>query len=270
MDKLIRRTLVSCILIPLVGAIVYLSPQWLFCAVVATFVGFGQFEFFKMVEHRGVFVYKYFGTVVGTLVPLVIYLGYAFPDVTDLEPLLIILASLFVFVLQLIRKDNNKDHLVSMAVTLFSMFYISWFFSFLIKFRFLANGANLITFLIMVTKGADIGAYLGGSYFGKNELIPRISPKKTKEGTLSGIIFSMMLAMLFGPFLTGFGMIHAAVIGAVLAVIGQVGDLAESLIKRDCGVKDSGGYFADIGGVLDLIDSLLFTVPVFYLYIKTL
>lgn len=269
MDKFLQRTLVSVLLIALVASIVYLLPQPLFCLVIVALVAFAQFEFFKMVENRNIFVYKYFGTIVGSLVPVVIFLGYNYPELKNLEPLLIAMTALFVFTLQFLRKDNTPDHLVSMAVTLFSMFYISWFFSFFVKLRLLDNGANLVAFLILVVKGADVGAYVGGSRFGKHELIPRISPKKTKEGLASGLVLSVLLAVTVGRYLTGFSFTHVFVLGLVLAVLGQVGDLAESLIKRDCSVKDSGPYLGEIGGVLDLIDSLLFTVPVFYFYIKT-
>jgi phosphatidate cytidylyltransferase len=207
--------------------------------------------------------------VVGSLIPVAIFLGYGLPELKNLEPFLIVVASLMALTLQFIRKDNARDHLVSVALTLFSLFYIAWFFSFFVKLRFLDNGANLIVFLIAVTKGADIGAYLVGSRFGKRELIPRISPKKTVEGTLGGILFSVIIALTAGRSLTDFSVMHLFGLGIMLAVLGQVGDLAESLIKRDCSVKDSGPSLSAIGGVLDVIDSLLFTAPIFYFYVKT-
>jgi len=268
-DKLLRRAVTSVLLIFFVWMTVYKFPVWLFCLIVALFVGFAQFEFFKMVEKRRIFVYKYFGTVVGSLVPLVIFTGYIFQEMKNLEPILIMVAGLFAFTLQFVRKDNAGDHLVSISVTLFSLFYISWFFSFFVKLRLLANGANYVAFLILITKSADIGAYLVGSRIGKNELIPRISPNKTKEGTLAGIVFSVFLAAMLGRGLTGFSFLHSIVIGLILSVSGQIGDLAESLIKRDCGVKDSGPCLGEIGGFFDLIDSLLFTAPIFYFYVKT-
>ena len=269
MSKLIRRTIVSLILIVFVGAVIYLFPNWLFCLVIALFVGAGQFEFFRLVETKKIFVYKYFGTIVGSLIPIVIFLGSGLSELKNLEPLLIVTASLLAFILQFIRRDNARDHLVSMALTLFSLFYISWFFSFFIKLKLLDNGANLVAFLVLVTKSTDIGAYLIGSRFGKNELIPRISPKKTREGTLGGILVSVVIAVIAGRFLTGFSFLHLFGLGLVLATLGQVGDLAESLIKRDCNAKDSSPYLDGIGGILDLIDSLLFTAPIFYFYVKT-
>ena len=269
MDKFIRRTVVSLILVVSVTAVIYLLPNWSFCLVIALFVALGQFEFFRLVENRGIFVYKYFGTVVGALIPIVIFMGNSLPELKNLEPLLIVVASLLAFTLQFIRRDNARDHLVSMALTLFALFYIGWFFSFFMKLKFLDNGANLVAFLVLVTKSTDMGAYLIGSRFGKKELIPRISPKKTKEGTLGGILVSLVVAVTAGKFLTGFSFLHLLVLGILLSTLGQVGDLAESLIKRDCNVKDSGSYLGGIGGVFDLIDSLLFTAPIFYFYIKT-
>ncbi|MFH1836719.1 MAG: phosphatidate cytidylyltransferase [Candidatus Omnitrophota bacterium] len=269
MSKFFKRTMVSLILIAIVAAVVYLLPYWMFCLVIAFLVGVGQFEFFKLVENRGIFVYKYFGTAVGALLPIVIFMGGSFPELKNLEPLLIVVASLLAFTLQFTRRDNARDHLVSMALTLFSLFYIGWFFSFFVKLRALDNGANLVAFLIIITKSADMGAYVVGNLIGKTELLPRISPKKTKEGTIGGILISLAIALFAGKALTGFSMPHLFVMGLLVSTLGQVGDLAESLIKRDCNVKDSGGYLAGIGGVLDLIDSLLFTAPVFYFYVKT-
>lgn len=269
MSKFALRTVVSVALVAFVAVVIYIFPKWLFCAIIALFVAFGQFEFFHLVENRKIFVYKYFGTIVGSLIPVVVFIGNDLPGLKNLEPLFIVVASLLALTLQFIRKDNARDHLVSMALTLFSLLYIGWFFSFFVKLRLLDNGANLVAFLVIVTKGADIGAYLVGRRWGRNELIPRISPKKTKEGTLGGILISLVLAVTIGRYLTGFSILHLFVLGIGLATLGQVGDLAESLIKRDCNVKDSGHALSAIGGVLDLIDSLLFTTPVFYFYVKT-
>lgn len=269
MDKFIRRTIVSIILVAFTWGVVYYFPNWCYVLVIMGFIALGQIDFFRMVKNRNIFVYEYFGTIIGTLIPLVIYLGGYFSELKNLEPLLIVVASLLAFVLQFTRRDNAHDHLISMALTLFSLLYIGWFFSFFVKIKLLENGSNLVFFLIAVTKSADIGAYLVGSRFGKTELIPRISPKKTKEGTIGGIILSLIIAVTFGRFLTDFSFTHLFILGMILAVLGQVGDLAESLIKRDCSVKDSGSYFSSIGGSLDLIDSLLFTAPAFYFYIKT-
>jgi phosphatidate cytidylyltransferase len=267
--KFLKRAIVSVVLMASVMAVIYVFPNWAFCLVIAVLTGMGQHEFFRMVGKRGIFVYKYFGVAAGALLPIVIFLGSGVPELKDLEPLLIVAASLFAFTMQFARKDRARDHLVSVALTLFSLFYICWFFSFVLKLKLLPGGADLVAFLVVVTKSADIGAYVSGNFFGRTELIPRISPKKTIEGTIGGILLSIVVSVLLGRHLIGLPFIHLVFLGIILAVIGQVGDLAESLIKRDCDVKDSGNYFSGIGGVLDLIDSLLFTAPVFFFYVNT-
>ena len=124
MDKFFLRTIVSIILAFGVLVVVYIFPEYLFCAVIAGFVAVALWEFFRLVEGRGFFVYRYFGTIVGALVPVVVFLGNSLPDLKHLEPMLIVVASLMALTLQFIRKDNTRDHLVSVALTLFGLFYI--------------------------------------------------------------------------------------------------------------------------------------------------
>jgi phosphatidate cytidylyltransferase len=126
---------------------------------------------------------------------------------------------------------------------------------------------GLLATVLLITKLGDIGAYLVGSRFGKTPLIPRISPKKTIEGAIGGLIFSILGAFISRPFL-GFSYLHLIVLGIVFGIVGQLGDLSESLIKRDCQVKDSGKILPGMGGILDEIDSLLFTAPTFYFYMS--
>ncbi|MDP3789472.1 MAG: phosphatidate cytidylyltransferase, partial [Candidatus Omnitrophota bacterium] len=117
------------------------------------------------------------------------------------------------------------------------------------------------------TEGGDAGAYFIGSAAGKHLLIPRISPKKTIEGTAGGFITTLILAALCRPLLPGMSMAQIMIAGVLIGVICPIGDLAESLLKRDCGVKDSGECLPGLGGVLDMIDSLLMTAPMLYFYI---
>ncbi len=268
-DNILKRIVTSLGIIFAVGIVIFLLPDWAFCLLVVLFIGFSLYEFFSAVEKRDLFVYKYFGVVAGSIIPIAIYLhlgeGHA-----NLEPFFIVIACLFTFVLQFARKENTKDHLVSIAVTLFALFYISWFFSFFIKIKYLPEGARLVSFLIVVTKMGDIGAYFVGKKFGKNPLISRISPRKTREGAFGGLVFSVVSAISCKFFLIDFSYQHAILLGFLLGIIGQVGDLAESLFKRDFDVKDSGEKLPGLGGVLDVIDSLLFTAPIFYFYIKIL
>jgi phosphatidate cytidylyltransferase len=200
------------------------------------------------------------------LVPVIIYFQMGNEGYFTLEPFFIIIACLFIFVLQFIRRDSSQA-LTSIAVTLFGLLYIAWFMSFFVKLKFLPGGALLVTFVVLVTKMGDVGAYLVGNAIGKHNLIPRISPHKTVEGTIGGLVFSMLTALAGKSYLPNFHYGHLITLGILLGTLGQVGDLAESLLKRDCNAKDSGANLSGFGGMLDLIDSLLFTAPIFYFYV---
>lgn len=228
----------------------------------------GLYEFFSLVERKGVPVFKYFGTVIGLIIPLSIFFRFELTKGWELIFVLIGLISLFV--LQIVKKDNSQA-LFSISTTIFGILYVSWLFSFMIKIRLLSGGGALLGALIFITKGSDIGAYLIGTRFGRHPLIFRISPKKSVEGTIGGLIFAILAALASKSFLPDvniFSYQNLIFIGFSLGLLGQLGDLSESLIKRDCAAKDSSGIIPGIGGVMDLIDSLLFTSPALYFYIS--
>ena len=235
-----------------------------FC-LTALIIG-GLYEFFSLIEKKGIYIYKYFGMAIGIMIPLSII--FRFELTKSWELLFIVLALVSLFILQFKRPDNSQA-IVGISTTLFGILYISWFFSFLIKIRYLPQGQGYLIAILLITKSSDIGAYLIGSKFGKHKLIPRISPNKSVEGSLGGLVFSSATAVVGRAFL-GFSCVHAALLGLALGILAELGDLSESLIKRDCKVKDSGILFPGMGGVLDLIDSLLFTAPVFYFYMSSM
>ena len=126
----------------------------------------------------------------------------------------------------------------------------------------------LIFFLLLVTSAADTGAYYVGTLYGRHRLAPTISPKKTVEGLVGGLIGAIIVAYAahwwFLPELSG---LDCLILGTILTITGLWGDLAESAMKRSVGMKDSGGILPGHGGMLDRLDSLLFTAPVFYYYV---
>lgn len=262
----IKRFISSVCVISAAGFIIFILPNWVYSSVVAVFIGFGLYEFYSLVNKKNIFVYKYFGTILGIFVPILIHLRLG-GFLIDLEPFYIVLACLVIIIIQFIRK-TNEDALSAISVTMFGILYISWLFSFIIKIKFMPNGTPLVAFLILVTKFGDIGAYIVGSSIGKHALIPRISPKKSREGLAGALLFSVAASVISGRFFTHFTPQHLLALGFFLGLVGQIGDLSESLIKRDCGAKDSGKGFPGLGGVLDLLDSLLFTVPIFYFYLQ--
>ncbi len=246
--------------------------KWAFILVHLFLTAGGLYEFFYLIKKKGIPIYSYTGIFIGCLIPLSTF--FQFEPTKGWELLFIVLAVLSVFLMQLIRKDNNNA-IVGIATTLFGVLYVSWLFSFLIKIRYLIpnfDGIKLLGFILVVVKCGDIGALLVGSRFGRHPLLPRVSPSKTVEGSMGSFLFSMTAALLFQSWLpesAGFSNMHIALMGLFFGGLGQLGDISESLIKRDCQVKDSGKLLPGLGGILDAIDSVLFSAPAFYFYMNS-
>ena len=245
--------------------------SWSFIVVIMVLTIGGLYEFFYMIKKKGIPIYSYVGIFIGMMIPASIYTRFELTK--NWELLFIVVAFLLILLLQFIRKDNSNA-IVGISTTLFGVLYVSWFFSFLIKIRLLlpgADGVKLLGFILLVTKFGDVGALLIGSWIGKHPLFPRISPNKSVEGCIGNFTFSAIAAILSKsllPIVPYFSIWHVALMGAFFGGLGQLGDLSESLIKRDCNVKDSGKLFPGMGGILDVIDSLLFSAPAFYLYMS--
>ncbi|MDD4980316.1 MAG: phosphatidate cytidylyltransferase [Candidatus Omnitrophica bacterium] len=237
-----------------------ISVDWLFGLLVSVFIIIGLYEFFTMLEKKGISIYKYFGIGMGAIIPLSILLRFELTRSWEL--FFLVSALIFLIVMQFRRRDNSGV-VVAISTTIFGILYVSWFLSFFIKIRYLAGGIGLVLTVILITKLGDIGAYFIGSRFGKTPLIPRISPNKSVEGAVGGLFFSVLGALISNPFLH-LKNLELIFLGLFLGILGQLGDLSESLIKRDCQIKDAGSILPGMGGVLDFIDSLLFTVPAFY------
>ncbi len=180
-----------------------------------------------------------------------------------LTVVVIALLLLFMFVPQQLKQLLPRP----MAV-LFGICYISICLGHLLLIRKLESGDLFIFFVIVVTWAADIGGYYIGASMGRRPIAPRLSPKKTVEGFVAGMVLSVVLAIVchfwFLPFLPIY---HCIIIGILLACVGLLGDLAESAFKRNAGIKDSGSLIPGHGGVLDRIDSLLLTAPASYYYV---
>jgi len=255
---LIKRISSAILLILVIIATMFIN--WFFNLVVMFFILSGLYEFFTMVENKGIRLYKYFGIGIGAIIPLSII--FRFEPTKSWELLFIVMALLFLILMQLGRR-NSSGVVVDVSTTLFGILYVSWFFSFLIKIRQLPGGVGLLAAVLLVTKLGDIGAFLVGVRFGKTPFMSRISPKKSVEGAVGGLLFSVFGALICKNFLP-FNYPQLVLLGICFGVLGQAGDLSESLMKRDCQVKDSSGIFPGMGGSLDAVDSVLFTAPVFY------
>lgn len=192
---------------------------------------------------------------------------------TDFESSLLILFVLGLCVGRLLSRKTSGG-IMAVSITLFGMMYVPWLLNFIQKINFYPNieGSYYILFFILVTKFSDLGAYVTGSLIGRHKMIPRISPGKTWEGFAGAVLISTMVSVIFAHFangkLSGMTFFHASVLGVTLSSTAVVGDLVESVFKREAGVKDSGRLLPGIGGILDLLDSLLFNAPLMYLYLR--
>ncbi|MCX6935735.1 MAG: phosphatidate cytidylyltransferase [Verrucomicrobia bacterium] len=163
---------------------------------------------------------------------------------------------------------------VAMALTLFGFFYVPYLLNYATKILYCvpdAKGVGLLVYAVAVTKFTDVGAYVAGALLGRHKLSPVISPKKTWEGLGGGLILALVTSLTlihyFPESLGSLRGVHGWILGIGLAGVSVIGDLGESVVKRDARVKDSGQFLPGIGGALDLVDSLLFSLPVFYGYL---
>lgn len=188
---------------------------------------------------------------------------------------------LLAFVGELWRFDGSGKVTVNLALSVFAIAYVGGLLSFLVQLRLLGGGAGRMGMLallsmIAIVKSSDIGQYTAGRLFGKHKLAPSVSPGKTWEGLYGGVLFALVAAWLMmtyvAPVILSNGWIleiwigRLALFAVALVAAGVVGDLTESLLKRDAGVKDSSEWMPGFGGVLDLLDSLMVAAPVAYLF----
>ena len=198
------------------------------------------------------------------------------------EAALFALFTMALFLREYGRNDPGRHTAEAISFTLFGVVYIPWLFLFMAKLLYLTprdaagftTGQYLVLFVVAVTKFTDVGAFLCGSLFGHTPFFPNISPKKTWEGIAGGIALGVFLGIMvfrfFGDHLPPFSLAMVCTLSFVLSVAGVAGDLAESLLKRSVHSKDSGHVLPGIGGGMDLIDSLLFTMPLFYFLLQFL
>jgi len=252
-----------------------------FLLIIVALAGAGLAEFYGIVEKLGVVCFKYCGLIggllltVGTFLNLTGHLGLhnSPARVNDFETSFLILFVLGLCVRQFVARSNTTG-IVAISTTLFGLMYVPWLLNFIQKINFFPNveGHFYLLYFVVITKFSDSGAYAVGSLIGRHKMIPRISPGKTWEGFGGAIVVSTAASLLFvhlaGDRMPAMNWAHATILGVLLSVTAVIGDLIESLFKREAGLKDSGKLFPGIGGILDLLDSLLFNAPIMYLYLR--
>jgi len=272
-----NRVLVALIGIPLLLFVyagesffrinLYGLPMLIFTNLV---IGIGTYEFYKMIKISGKEVYDKFGIIVAITIPNLVYLSnqshYSYLE-QELIAVVLIVATIFMLTYRVFR-NQIKGTLEKVSYTLLGIIYVSVFFSQIINLYFLGAVFPLILqVLVWVsdTSAGIVGVTIGRKFF-KNGFT-EISPKKSVEGAIGSILLT---GLLFALFVAIIGrdkiditneIILAFILGTIISIVAQIGDLIESLFKRECGVKDSGTILMGHGGVLDRFDSMILVLP---------
>lgn len=290
MSELLKRVIVAIIAIPLAVFVIYIGG-WTFNIVVLGISLVALWEYYKIAEKKQAYPNKHIGLVFGAV--LILNISY-YPIIQAVlySFFILMMFTLFVLFFELWRKKSNMN--LNISTTLSGVIYIPLSLSFLILIRHLYNDINFlqnstidiirINSPIFLAKDSESGwlvlsilisiwlcdsaAFFTGKGFGKHKLFERISPKKTWEGAIDGFIFGIIAFWGAAEILIkDFPLIHSIIIGVIVGIFGQIGDLAESQLKRDAGVKDSSAIIPGHGGFLDRFDSILFVMPIVYIYL---
>ncbi|MCH9616957.1 MAG: hypothetical protein SP4CHLAM5_05440 [Chlamydiia bacterium] len=279
-----NRLLISCVVIAFVTIFILFSGHPVMTVIVmfiAAITGVGAIweyvEFLKTKSIHLPFILLAIFTALLIFTNYLQILNYSITGITQ------IMLGLFILAIFLYYFSKVDEAIVHISTCLFGIVYILVPLSLMIRILYPEtivhvpmNGKLWLTYLISVTKITDIGGYFLGTRWGKSKLAPNISPGKTLVGSIGGFIFALCLSLLFYLFSHFFPEFHfsltfvqALILGGLIGIFGQIGDLAESLLKRDAKVKDSNSI-PGVGGVLDNLDSLLFTAPIVYIFIKNM
>jgi len=262
------RVLVSVVAIPLIIAASYFGSVYFYIFVMV--IGLvAYYEFNNMALKKGAYPNQPFG-----IIAIAFIITNQFKPVVGFYTAFLVI----IFLLTLIELFRNKSSaIINISTTLLGIFYIGLFSSALIALReFYPNiddlylrGGYIIISLLAAIWICDSAAFFLGSAFGKHKLFPRISPNKSWEGAIAGLLFAVITLIAAKFLILDFlSLTSVIILGVIVGIVGQTGDLVESMFKRDADVKDSSNIIPGHGGVFDRFDSLLYTAPVVWLYLK--
>jgi len=269
-DSVAKRVLASMIFIPCLIVIARRGGYY-YLALIDIVILIGLWEFYRMMEAKGLKPYKMMGILSGLALS-----WYVFFQQGIYANVLLSVIFIGIMVLELARKEKGLA-VYHISVTLFGVFYVAWLGSHLILLRELPHlkgleyslGFSFVIITFVLTWCYDTGAYFIGSRLGRHPLLPGVSPGKTIEGAVGGMLSSIIGILVaratIAPYIT---LAQAIGLAFAASIIGQLGDLSESMIKRDVKIKDSSKTIPGHGGVLDRFDSLLFTAPLIYYFLK--
>lgn len=269
-----KRVITALWFVPIMGVVVWFGGEPGFTALMVTLGILAAIEFYRMVAVSKTPSLTYFGLVwtaffiLSRNSELLTFLEPHFnPDL--LIPLLLT-SAVILSLIGLLGRRQKEGALTSWVWTIAGILYVGWLLSHLVAIRGLDDGRNWVFFILFVTWVSDTGAFFIGRRFGRHKLAPNISPGKTWEGAVGGICGAILMSILFfTSTLFQLPLVYWQVIllSVLVSVFGQLGDLVESLFKRNMGVKDSGKLMPGHGGILDRLDSIVFAGVVVYYYV---
>jgi len=261
----LKRWLTGIIAVPALIYIIGFGPRWLFYALLLLFSIIGLFEYFRITSPKQPLPIKIVSFILTFFLFYFIANGpfFMFLAVASLSVIVPFCFYLFFY------PDQRPQALEEMAKIIFGLIYICVPLGLLIFIDKHPKGNIWIFFLLFVIFMTDTGAFYFGRLFGKHKLYPSVSPGKTWEGAIGGFFSGLLGVVIFSFFFPSYSInLFVWILAASLSILCQVGDLAESMLKRNCGVKDSGKILPGHGGVLDRIDGLLFAVPILYIFLS--
>jgi phosphatidate cytidylyltransferase len=274
-----QRVITALLLIPLPVAAIWFGEPW-FTSLITIFGVLAAFEFYHLGSNAGFSPAIYLG-----LIFTLIFIISRNPDLlsrleTNLDPalisLLMLAAALILTLIWIILRRPKGGAITSWVWSIAGILYAGWLLGYVVSLRGLADGRSWIFFILLATVASDTVAFFIGRAFGRHKLAPQISPNKTWEGAIAGVIGAVIFSLLFPPaelfsatnpfHIHGLSYGEAIILGVLVSIFGQTGDLAESLLKRKTGVKDSGSLLPGHGGILDRLDSIIFAGVVVYYF----
>ena len=268
-----QRAISAAVLVPVLLVVLAIGG-WVLAAAIALVTVLAAEEVFRLLKRAG---YATFAAL-GTALALVVVLDSAFPQVLEGSGLLLVAVGIVLIAVASFTKLDPRDGLGTWMATIFGALYAS-LLSFVIRLGQAAPDLSAhdplaglgaergwILLLIVAVWSYDTGAYLVGRSFGRTRFLMHISPSKTVEGLIGGVIATMVVTALM-LWALGQSPVHALTLGPLVALAAQAGDLAESVFKRAAGAKDSGTLIPGHGGILDRVDSFIFAAPIVTLYV---
>lgn len=270
---MLTRILTALVGIPLAVILIFIPNGVPFAVAMGLISALGALEFYGNVRKAGVRPVEWAG--LASVVLLVVSArSYAPSTIGSLFPAVLTLLLILSFCVELIRKERAP--IINVGATIFGAIYVGWLISHLVALRQISGqvqimsysieaGAVLVMFTFLCTWACDTGAYFIGRAYGRSKMAPKLSPNKTIEGSIAGLVSSILVAVIAGTIIK-LPPHHSLAFGAIFGVLTQLGDLSESAIKRELGIKDFGTIVPGHGGILDRFDSLLFTGPAAFYY----